>query len=64
MIPKYQYNFKFASWFKEVEQRKSTSQNWGSLDPISYNFCHMKMIPRIKVTPYDTPNNFQVEVKI
>ena len=25
---------------------KSTGQNWGSLDPISYNFGHMKMIPR------------------
>ena len=29
-----------------VDQRKSTGQNWGSLDPISYNCCHMKMIPR------------------
>ena len=46
MSPKDQNNFKFANWFEEVDQRKSTSQNWGSLDPISYNFCHMKMIPR------------------
>ena len=46
MSPKSQENVKLASWFMVVDQRKSTSQNWGSLDPISYNFCHMKMIPR------------------
>ena len=46
MSPKYQYNFKFTSWFKVVDERKSTSQNWDSLDPISYNFCHMKEIPK------------------
>jgi hypothetical protein len=44
--PKDQENFKFTSWFKEVDQRKSTGQNWGSLDPISYKFCNIKMIPR------------------
>jgi hypothetical protein len=32
-----------------VDQRKSIGQNWGSLDPISYTFCHMKMIPRLKL---------------
>ena len=46
MSPIYQEDFKFASWFMVVDQRKSTSQNWVSLDPISYNVCHMKMIPK------------------
>ena len=53
MSPKIQDNVKLARWFMVVDQRKSTGQNWGSLDPISYNFCHMKMIPRetlLKVT--------------
>ena len=46
MSPKSQDNIKLARWFMVVEQRKSTSQNLGSLDPISYNICHTKMIPR------------------
>ena len=46
MSPKNQDNVKLASWFMVVDQRKSTGQNWGSLDPISYHLCHMKMIPR------------------
>ena len=49
MSPKSQENVKLASWFMVVDQRKSTGQNWGFLDPISYNFCHMKMIPREKL---------------
>ena len=46
MSPKDQDNFKFASSFMMVDQRKSIGQNWGSLDPISYTFCHMKIITR------------------
>ena len=46
MSPKSQDNVKLARWFMVVDQRKSTSQNWGSLDPISYNFYHIKMIKR------------------
>ena len=49
MSPKSQDNIKLASWFMVVDQRKSTDQNWGSLDPISYNVCLMKMIPRSKL---------------
>ena len=46
MSPKSQENVKLERWFMVVDQRKSTSQNWGSIDPISFNFCHIKMIPR------------------
>ena len=47
--PKIQDNIKLASWFMVVDQRNSTGQNWGSPDPISYNFCHMKITPRDKL---------------
>ena len=46
MSPKDQENVKLASWFMVVDQRKSTGQNWGSLDPISYNICHTKILSR------------------
>ena len=46
MSKKYQENFIFASWVMVVDQRKSTGQNWGSLDTISYDVCHMQMLPR------------------
>ena len=49
MSPKDQEKFKFASWFIEVDQRKPTGQNWGSLYTISCNICHMKIIPREKL---------------
>ena len=49
MRPKYQDNDKLASWFMVVDQRKSIGQNWGSLDRISYNICHIKMIQREKL---------------
>ena len=41
-----QDNWRLASWLMVVGQMNSSDQNWVSLDPISYNFCHMKMIPR------------------
>jgi hypothetical protein len=46
MSPKSQENAKLATWFMVVDQRKSTSQIRGCIDPISFNFCHMKMIPK------------------
>ena len=49
MSPKSQENVKLARWFMVVDQRKSTGQNWGSIDHISYNFYQMKMIPREKL---------------
>ena len=39
-------NWRLASWLMVVGQMNSSAQNRVSLDPISYNFHHMKMIPR------------------
>ena len=44
-----QENWKLASWLMVVGQMNSSDQNWVSLDPISYNFHHMKIIPRSKL---------------
>ena len=41
-----QDNWRLDSWLVVVGQMNSSDQNWVSLDPISYNFHHMKMIPR------------------
>ena len=41
-----QENWKLASWLMVVGQMNSSDQNWVSLDPIAYNFHHMKIIPR------------------
>ena len=49
MSLKSQENCKLASWLMVVGQMNSSNQNWVSLDPISYNFNHMKMIPREKL---------------
>ena len=46
MSLKSQENCKLARWLMEVDQRNSSDQNWVSLDPISYNVYHMKMITR------------------
>jgi hypothetical protein len=46
MSPKNQENAKLERWFMVVDQRKSSSQIWGCIDPISFNFGHMKMIPK------------------
>ena len=41
-----QENWRLASWLVVIGQTNSSDQNWVSLDPISYNFHHMKIIPR------------------
>ena len=46
MSLKSQENCKLASWLMVVGQMNSSHQNWVSLEPISYNFHHMKIIPR------------------
>ena len=47
--PKSQEKWRLASWLMVVGQMKSSDQNWVSLDPISYNFHHIKIIPREKL---------------
>jgi hypothetical protein len=44
-----QENWKLASWLMVVGQMIPSDQNWVSLDPISYNFHYIKMIPREKL---------------
>ena len=44
-----QENWRLASWLMVVGQMNSSDQNWISLDSISYNYHHMKMIPREKL---------------
>ena len=41
--------WKLASWLMVVGQMDSSDQKWVSLDPISYTFHHMEMIPREKL---------------
>ena len=41
-----QENWRLASLLMVVGQMNSFDQNWVPLDPISYNFHHIKMIPR------------------
>ena len=62
MSPEDQENFKFASWFKEVDQRKSTGQNWGSLDPYLPQFSSYENYSKSNVALNDIPNNFHVKV--
>ena len=64
MSPKRQKNVKLASWFMVVDLRKSTSQNWGSLDPISYNVCHMKMILREKLLKMTFQTTFMSKSRV
>ena len=46
MSLKSQENWRLASWLMVVGQMNSSDQNQVPLDPISYTFYHMKMIPR------------------
>ena len=63
MSPKNQDNVKLASWFMVVDQRKSTGQSWGSLDPISYNFCHMKIIPSEELLKITLQTTFMLRLR-
>ena len=64
MSPKNQENVKLARWFMVVDQRKSIGQNWGSLDPISYNVCHMKMILREKLLKMTFQTTFMSKSRV
>ena len=61
MSPKSQDNCKLASWLMVVDQRNSSHQNWGPLDPISYTFCHMKMIQQSKLLKITFQTTFMLE---
>ena len=60
MSPKNQENVKLTRWFMVVDQRKSIGQSGGSLDPISYNICHIKMILREKLLIMTFQTNFKL----